>query len=362
MKSILILSNSSVGLYNFRNELILRLLEQNKVIISIPDETKANELKEEGCEIIATPINRRGMNPKEDGKLFLTYRRLLKQVQPDLVLAYTIKPNIYGGVACRRKKIPYIATITGLGSTFQKEGLLKKLIIRMYKTGLKRAACVFFQNEQNKGIFEKYGIRGKRSRLVNGSGVNLDKHTFEAYPAGGDTRFLFIGRIMREKGIEELLVAAEALQDERIVFEIMGYCDEDYQAKLDEYESRGLIKQIGFQPDVHAYIKAASAIILPTYHEGMSNVLMEAAATGRPVIATNISGCREIVEDGETGFLCEPQSRESLVLALRKFLRLTREERSEMGRRAREKMEREFDRNRVSDVYLEEITEVLQKR
>ncbi|MDE6064230.1 MAG: glycosyltransferase, partial [Lachnospiraceae bacterium] len=122
------------------------------------------------------------------------------------------------------------------------------------------------------------------------------------------------------------------------------------------------IKQIGFQPNVHAYIKAASAVILPTYHEGMSNVLMEAAATGRPVIASNISGCREIVEDGETGFLCEPQSGESLILALQKFLKLTCEERSEMGRRAREKMEREFDRNRVSDVYLEEITEVLQKR
>lgn len=362
MSRILILANSSGGLYDFRNELLLRLKKQHEVKISVPDDTKVKELREEGYEVFKTPINRRGMNPKEDLKLFFSYRKLLSQVKPDLVLAYTIKPNIYGGIACRRKKIPYIATITGLGSTFQREGLLKKLIIRMYKTGLKRAACVFFQNEQNKGIFEKYGIKGKRSRLVNGSGVNLDKHTFEAYPAGGDTRFLFIGRIMREKGIEELLAAAEALQDERIVFEIMGYCDEDYQAKLDEYESRGLIKQIGFQPDVHAYIKAASAIILPTYHEGMSNVLMEAAATGRPVIATNISGCREIVEDGETGFLCEPQSRESLVLALRKFLRLTREEKSEMGRRAREKMEREFDRNKVSDVYLEEITEILQKR
>ncbi len=362
MGTILILANSSGGLYDFRNELLLRLKEQHEVKISVPDDTKVKELKEEGYEVFKTPINRRGMNPKEDLKLLFSYQKLLKQVKPDLVLTYTIKPNIYGGIACRRKKIPYIATITGLGSTFQREGVLKKLIIRMYKTGLKRAACVFFQNEQNKGIFEKYGIRGKNSRLVSGSGVNLDKHGFEDYPTEKGTRFLFIGRIMKEKGIEELLAAAEALKGTDSSFEIMGYCDEDYQAKLDAYESRGLIKQIGFHPTVHEYIKAASAIILPTYHEGMSNVLMEAAATGRPVIATNISGCREIVDDGVTGFLCEPQSGDSLILALRKFLKLTNGERAEMGRRAREKMEREFDRNRVSDVYLEEITEALQKR
>lgn len=362
MGVILILANSSGGLYDFRNELLQKLKEEHKVKISVPDDTKVKELREEGYEVFKTPINRRGMNPKEDLKLLFSYGKLLKQVKPDLVLAYTIKPNIYGGMACKRRKIPYMATITGLGSTFQREGLLKKLIVRMYRAGLKRAACIFFQNAQNKEIFEKCRIKGKKSRLVSGSGVNLKKHTFEAYPERESTSFLFIGRIMREKGIEEILSASEALQDKKAAFEVMGYCDEDYQAKLDEYESRGLIRQIGFQTEVHRYIKEASAIILPTYHEGMSNVLMEAAATGRPVVATNISGCREIVEDGVTGFLCEPQSSESLILALKKFLALTYEERAAMGRRAREKMEREFDRNRVSGVYLEEITAALQER
>lgn len=358
MKKILILANSSKGVYGFRNELMLALLKDYKVLVSVPDTTCTRELSEEGCEIIHTAIDRRGMNPVEDAGLFLAYNRLLKQVKPDLVLTYTIKPNIYGGYACRRHKIPYIATITGLGSTFQKNGILKQMIVCMYRTGLKGADCVFFQNAQNQKIFEDYKISGRRAKLVNGSGVNTKIHCMEEYPRDGVTRFLFVGRIMKEKGIEEFLAAAEALHDENTSFELLGYCDEDYQEALDEYESRGIIKQHGFHTDVHSFLKEASALVLPTYHEGMSNVLMEASATGRPVIASNISGCREIFEEGITGFGCEPESAESLIEAVRKFQKLGREERAGMGLLARKKMEREFDRSVVTDVYIKEIAKL----
>lgn len=355
MKKILILANSSGGLYDFRNELVLKLLKEYQVAASLPDEVRNKELTEEGCRVVHTPINRRGVNPAEDLKLLKSYRNLLKQEKPDLVLTYTIKPNIYGGFCCRLMKIPYIVTVTGLGSTFQKQGLLLKMIVAMYRMGLKKASCVFFQNEENRKIFEKYRIKGQKSILVKGSGVNLKRHTFEPYPEDDEVRFLFVGRMMKEKGIEELLEAAKVLHEPKVKFELLGYCDEDYQDKLDQYEKEGYIRQLGFDPDVHKYIRRASALVLPTYHEGMSNVLMEASATGRPVIATNISGCKEVFEEGVTGFGCRPGSSDDLIRALRRFLRLSPEERAEMGKNARIKMEREFDREKVAEDYYKEI-------
>ena len=145
MGTILVLTNSSGGLYDFRNELLVRLLEQHRVIVSLPDTTKVKELEEEGCEIITTPINRRGVNPKEDAGLLLAYRRLIRDIRPDLVITYTIKPNVYGGFVCGFSQIPYIATITGLGGAFDRQGLFLKMIVMMYRMGLKKAEYVFFQ-------------------------------------------------------------------------------------------------------------------------------------------------------------------------------------------------------------------------
>lgn len=359
MKKVLILANSSGGLYDFRNELVLRLLEKYEVTASLPDDVRTKELSREGCRIIKIPINRRGVNPAEDFKLMLAYRKLLKEEKPDLVLTYTIKPNIYGGLLSRMMKVPYVVTVTGLGSTFQKQGIFLKMIVALYRMGLKKASCVFFQNRENQGIFEKYGISGKKARLVSGSGVNLKRHSFEPYPEEEKTRFLYVGRMMREKGIEELLEAAKQLHGGDVSFELLGYPDEDYQDRLEAYEKKGYITQLGFHPDVHEYMKSASALVLPTYHEGMSNVLMEASATGRPVIASNISGCREVFEEGVTGFGCEPKSSEDLIRALSEFLKLSVEERAKMGHNARIKMEKEFDREKVADAYMEEIDSLL---
>lgn len=356
----MILANSSGGLYDFRNELVEKLLAEGEVAASLPDEVKTKELSEEGCKIISTPINRRGVNPVEDIRLFWSYLKLIKQEKPDLVLTYTIKPNIYGGFCCRVMKVPYLVTVTGLGTTFQKEGLLRKMIVTMYRVGLKKAECVFFQNKENREIFEKFHIRGKSSKLVKGSGVNLERHRQEEYPRRKAVKFLYIGRMMKEKGIMELLEAARELHSEKVSFELLGYCDEDLQELLDEYEAKGVLKQLGFDPQVQKYLKDCSALILPTYHEGMSNVLMEASAAGRPVIATDISGCREIFEEGVTGFGCKPGDAGDLIRALRRFLELSAKEKAVMGQRAREKMEREFDRQKVVQDYLEEIKKILQ--
>ena len=366
MKKIMILANSSKGVYGFRNELMLKLLSEYEVYVSVPDEVSTKELAEEGCTIIHTDINRRGVNPVQDMGLIFDYFKLMKKYKPDVVLTYTIKPNIYGGLVCRIKKIPYMTTITGLGSGFEKDGLLKKLIVTMYRFALKKAECIFFQNKENMGIFKDCGIEGKKTRLVQGSGVNLTVNKFEEYPSEDEKiHLLYVGRIMKEKGVAELLEAAKffkcentSIQDEikdKLSFDLLGYCDDDIKDELDKYSDQEFINQLGFSPNVHEYLKNASAIVLPTYHEGMSNVLQEASAVGRPVIATDISGCREIFEEGVTGFGCEPKNWVSLKDAIEKFLKLSRSERLKMGERARAKMEKEFDRNLVIASYIDEI-------
>lgn len=355
MRKVLILTNSSGGLYDFRNEFVLALLGEYQVYISMPDDVKEKELAAQGCRIVKTAINRRGINPLEDLKLYRTYSQMMKDIKPDLVVTYTIKPNIYGGFAAGMRKIPYIATITGLGGAFDRTGMLLKLIVTMYRTGLRKAACVFFQNEENRGIFQRFGITAKKTRMVMGSGVNLERHCYEAYPTGEETHFLFVGRVMKERGILEYIEAAKALHSDRVFFDIMGYCDEDYQDLLNALEAEGIIRQIGFHTQVHPYLAAASAIVVASFHEGMSNALIEGAATGRPVIASNISGCLEAFEEGRTGFGFTPGRGKELIGAMEKFLALSVKERAEMGRRGREKMEREFDRRLVTGEYMDEV-------
>ncbi len=359
MGRILVLTNSSGGLYDFRNEFVQAMLSGHEVYVSMPDEVKKKELADEGCRIIKTAINRRGINPLEDFKLYREYRRLMRKLRPDLVVTYTIKPNIYGGLAAAGCKIPYIATITGLGGAFDRTGILLKLIVTMYRAGLKNASCVFFQNEENKGIFNKLGIRAKKTRMVMGSGVNLDRHRYEAYPQGDETHFLFVGRVMKERGILEYIEAARTLHSDKVFFDVMGYCDEDYQDMLDELEKEGIVHQVGFQTQVHPYLAAVNAVVVASFHEGMSNALIEGAATGRPVIASRISGCLEAFEEGRTGFGFTPGHSEELIEAMEKFLSLSVEERAEMGRRGREKMEKEFDRKLVTKEYMDEVSNIL---
>ena len=362
MKKIVFLINASSGLYDFRNELVEELLKKYEVVASVPDDRKTKELEAEGVKVIHTPINRRGVNPKEDLKLYHAYRKLIREERPDLVLTYTIKPTIYGGYAAAKCEVPYISTITGLGSAFERTGLFKKMIVAMYKVAFKKVSCVFFQNETNRRIFEECGIiTNQKTKMVSGSGVNLEAHPFTDYPEETDgTLFLYMGRNMKEKGTDELLQAAYHYRDRQDVhFLLLGYSEEDYKDVLADYESKGILSTHDFVSNVNEYVARASAVVLPSYHEGMSNVLQEASAMGRPVIATNIPGCREIFEEGVTGFGCEPGSAESLIGAMDRFLALSREERITMGRRAHEKVKREFNRENVVQAYVEEIQKTM---
>ena len=365
MKKALILANSSSGLYDFRNELLLGLMDEGfEVVVSLPDDLKNKELNEEGCRTVHTEINRRGVNPVQDMALVRDYIKLIRKEKPSIVITYTIKPNIYGGFVCGLLKVPYVSTVTGLGTTFERGGMLLRLIVFMYKTALKKCRCLFFQNSTNKEVFEKHGIRAKKHVVVNGSGVNLDKHNKEDYPGHADdvTRFLYIGRIMKEKGTDEYLYAARELHKkygDKVSFAGIGYFDDEYEAKVKEAEAEGYFKMIPYQKDIHPYIKECDAVVHPSYHEGMSNVLMEASATGRPVIASDISGCREIVDKDKSGFLFAPRDKEALLEALVRFTELPLDQRKAMGEAARSYVEQKFDRRSIILTYINEIKEII---
>ena len=364
-KKILILANSASGLYDFRNELLLRLLTDYEVHVSLPDAETVPELSKEGCVVHGISMERRGMNPLKDSKLMLAYFKLMKEVRPDVVLTYTIKPNIYGSLCARLRRIPYIVNITGLGSVFEGGGMLQKFVVCLYKVALKRAACVFFQNERNREVFRSFGIKGKSDRLVPGSGVNLDRHLFEEYPSKEEpVTLLYVGRIMKEKGTDELLYGAEKIRQEYpyVRFELVGNYEDDYKDIIEEKEKAGILHLTGYQKIIHPFYKAASAVLMPSYHEGMSNVILEAAATGRPVLASDIPGCREGFDEGVTGIGFAPKDKEAFLTAVRRFLQLSYEERKEMGLNARRKVEREFDRKIVVEAYLEEIDKCTDRR
>lgn len=359
MKKVLILANSASGLYDFRNELVEELLKECEVCVGLPDEEKVPALAAEGCTVFHTEIDRRGINPVRDLKLLLDYLKLIRALRPDMVLTYTIKPNIYGGICCRMSKTPYITNITGLGSAFENGGLLQKIVVFLYRAALKGAACVFFQNSTNKAVFDTFHIHGRKARLVPGSGVNLDRHRFMEYPSNeGQIIFLYVGRVMKEKGIDELLYAAPKIHEEYpdAVFKLVGSYEEDYTDAIGLCEKQGILQHIGYQKDIRPFYREAAAVLMPSYHEGMSNVVLEAAASGRPVIASLIPGCVEGFDDGVTGLGFPPRDKEALYGALKKFMELSHEERARMGENARRKMECEFDRKFVVQAYMEEIT------
>lgn len=360
-KNILILSNCLDGLYSFRKEVIQAILDQGyDVHISIPDveSNLKSFFKEIGCHIIPTLFNRRGMNPISDLKLIDNYWRIIRNIRPVVVLSYTIKPNIYGGIACRITRTPQLANITGLGDAVENGGWLQKLTIVLYKIGLGKAKRMFFQNSTNRDFCECHGIGTGRTILLPGSGVNLSHHNYQPYPVdNGIVRFLYIGRLLKDKGTDEFFEAARVIKNkyQNVEFQVLGTDEGDYQQELDNLVKGGIVKFLGETLDVRPYIGSVECTIMPSYHEGMSNVNLESSANGRPVITTNVPGCRETVDDGKSGYLVEARNAESLIEAVERFINLSYDQKVQMSKEARKKVEREFDRQIVVNAYLKEI-------
>lgn len=363
---VLVLSNSWAGLHSFRKEVILAFREQGyDVFVSCPKDNpeKSKWFEEIECRLIPRDFNRQGTNPVADFKLMLFYRKLIKHIKPLAVLTYTIKPNLYGGMACALCGVPQIANVTGLGAAVEYPGFMQKMTIMLYKIGLHKTYLTFFQNEENRQFCLRHKMVKGKTKLIPGSGVNLSYHQFITYPLQIEPiRFVFCGRIRKEKGIEEYLATAEAMHKkygEKVEFQVLGECEGDYDNRLKQLSARQVIKYYGRQADVRPFFAKAWCTIHPTFYpEGMSNVLLESCAAGRPIITTNRAGCREIVDDCVNGFIVNQQDSNDLINKVDNFIKLPYAQKVEMGKFARKKVEAEFDRTIVVDAYLQVVADI----
>lgn len=354
--------------WQFRRELLGELLKQNmEVYLATPFNGHEDDFIAMGCHIIRTDLERRGLNPVSEERLFRLYIRTIKEVKPDLVITYSIKPNIYAGFAASLLHVPYCVNVQGLGTAFEKRGMAAGASV-LYRLACRKAGCVFFENKRNAQYFVRHRIVPKEKiKVLHGAGVNLEHFAYhKPAPFASDQKtkrpfhFLYLGRIMKEKGIDELFYAVQKLSEEgydssaqgpsrsySFVLDLVGFFEDEYKEEVDELEKKGLVRFYGFQEDPRPYYEKADCVVLPSYHEGMSNVLLEAAASGRMLVTSAIPGCREAVDQKKTGFLCRPKDPESLYRVMRHVLRLSPGEVEDMGLAGRRKMEQEFDRRNI---------------
>ncbi len=374
-ETVLILVNHDVVIYNFRLELVERLLTDGyEVHISSPYGERIDDLISIGAIYHKIDINRHGMNPKDEFRIFIHYKKLIKEIKPVIVFGYTIKPNIYGSMAARASHVPFVANITGLGTAVENGGIKQKLSVLLYKTafGTKHGKVqrVFFQNEENEQFFKDACIALDKHALLPGSGVNLERYPYREYPKCGNgvegepVKFAFISRIMKEKGIDQYLDAAEEIRNKfpSAEFHVCGFCELGYDGRLQKEDKKGTVIYHGMIRDVSEFMGSMHCIIHPTYYpEGISNVLLEACASGRPIITTDRSGCREVVDDGANGYIIIGRDSKALVSAIEKFIRLSWEQKKIMGCNSRSKVENEFDRRIVVEKYVQELRKAVKR-
>lgn len=357
-KKILFLSNHFITLFSFRKELIQKLVEEgHDVYLSLPED-QDDYFANLGCHIILTDVDRRGVNPKNDLKLIFFYKKMIPEVNPDIVFSYTIKPNIYGTLATNGK-YKQICNITGTGGTFLEDNLVAKICKILYRISIRKCYKVLFQNTGDRDFFIKNGLVKNNYEMLPGSGCNLKEHKFEPMPEDDIIRFIFIGRVMKLKGIDEYLEAAKAIKNKykNIEFLIAGWNEEEeYKKIVAEYQEQGIVNYIGFRSDIDRWIKKCNCTVLPSHGgEGVPNVLLESAASGRVCIGSRINGTMNVIDDGVTGYLFETGNADSLIEKMETFIKLDPAEKAAMGKAGREKVEREFDRKMVIRKYCDEV-------
>ncbi|MBR0535932.1 MAG: glycosyltransferase family 4 protein [Clostridia bacterium] len=356
MSKIAILGNLEMGLLLFRREIIEGLVREGHQVYAVsPEDGYTAQLEELGCKVCHVNLSRHGMNPLSELKLMMAYVKLFKKLKPDMVFSFSIKPNLYGGMACRLLKIPCVPNITGLGVALQNDTTVRKVLLAGYKVALKKSPVVFFQNSANLNFFREKGIVKDNFILLPGSGVNLQRNCFEEYPEDdGVTSFLFLGRIMRDKGVREYIEASKLIKEKypHTRFIMVGELEKDYAEEFERLDAQSFVELYEKTDDPHSFITRADAVVVPSYHEGMSNVSLEAAAAGRPIISSRIHGCMEVVDDGVNGFSFTVKDEKALAQVMEKFIELPHSAKEQMGKEGRKKVEREFDRQRVVDEYI----------
>ena len=322
-------------------------------------------MRDLGVERIAIEIDRAGLNPLADLGLLARYRSLLKRLLPAAYLSYTIKPNIYGSFAAASLGIPAVPNVSGLGTAFIRGGPLQAIVTRLYRMGFARAPAVFFQNDEDRRLFvDRRIVRNKQVRVLPGSGVDLERFTPAPLPAGPPV-FLFIGRLLRDKGVVELVEAARSLKRELPLarFQLLGGLDGGNrtaigQGEIASWAAEGVVEQLGTTDDVRPFIAAATAVVLPSFREGLPRSLLEAAAMARPLVASDVPGCRDVIEDGVNGYICAARDVASLSEAMRRLANLPRDEQLAMGEAGRRRVQERYSEAFVIRAYLDILAEV----
>lgn len=359
--------NTSWNILNFRSGIVKELIRLGHEVITIsPEDGSTEELKKLGCQSYHIELENSGMNAMNDYAYYRHFLKALKTIKPDIVLCYTIKPNIYGSIACGRMKIPVINNVSGLGTAFLWNKLLKSFVKGLYKFAFRNSSHVFFQNKYDKQLFlDEVRISEKKTSILPGSGVNT-RHFAPIPPKNNEAfTFLMISRLLIDKGISEYCQAAAELREAGISarFQVLGKAEDSHKRgfskeKIQQLHEEGTIDYLGTTSDVRTYIGQADCIVLPSYREGTSRTLLEAASMAKPMIATDVPGCNNVVEHEVNGLLCQLKNMESLRDAMKKMAHSDKETIGRYAGNSRKKAVEEFDEQLVIDRYLEKIEEI----
>lgn len=368
--TVVLAANSAWNILNFRMNLVRMLAAEGlQPVALVPPGEGAAELREAGVIVETIPMSAEDTSPLSGLVLAARYATRLRRIRPIAFLGFTPKPNIFGSMAASAFGIPVVNNVTGLGTAFIHGGVLGSLVPRLYRLALRRSHKVFLHNDDDRRLFEERGlIRPEQAQVIPGSGVDLDRFRAGPLPGGSpNPTFLFIGRLLKEKGVEEFVEAARTVRQStpKARFQLLGSTDESKrgisEAMMDQWSGEGIVEYLGSSADVRPHIAAADCVVLPSYREGMPRVLLEAAAMGRPLIGTDVPGCRQIVDDGATGFLCVARSAVSLAEAMSKIGALSPGERAEMGLRARAVVETRFSEKLVNAAYRDALAPILDR-
>ena len=365
---VVICANTAWNLHNFRAGLIRALIARGMEVVAVapPDSKHGPMLESLGCRFVPLPMDSKGTSPLGDLRLLLGFLGIFRRLKPDCFLGYTIKPNIYGSFAARVLGICVINNVSGLGTAFVSESWLTRVARSLYRLALSRSKVVFFQNRDDLDLFVESGlVRSEQVRLLPGSGIDLQRFAPVAIgrrEAEGPV-FLLIARLLWDKGVGEYVEAARRVKARlpSARFQLLGFLDVENRSAVNRdaveaWVAEGLVEYLGRTDDVRPFIAGADCVVLPSYYrEGVPHSLLEAAAMARPIITTDWIGCREVVDDGVSGYLCAVRDPASLATAVLRFIELPLRERLAMGAAGRAKMEREFDEKFVIDAYLEAI-------
>jgi len=368
---VIIVNNTTWNVKNFRKGLVLSLVDRgHKVIVVTPKDKYVGEVLDFGCEHFNINLDNKGVNPVNDLYLLFQYLRIFYRERPNVILAYTAKPNIYGSIAASFYSTPVVNNISGLGTAFIRGGLLGKIVSLLYKFSLRKSECVFFQNNDDKDLFLKKNLVTKNQvDILPGSGVNLEYYQPSNLNIVNRNQdefvFLLIARLIWDKGIQEYVDAARLIKKSNlnVRFQILGFLDVDNQtavlrSDVDLWVEEGIIEYLGDVDDVRLFIKHSDCVVLPSYREGLPKTLLEASAMGKPIITTNVEGCREVVDDGINGYLCNVRDADDLAKKMKIILSMDYKDVVKMGLEGRKKMEIKFDEKIVIDKYMSIVRQI----